>query len=179
MQLLEVVESLHERGSLLEGRGFFFATLLATISLIALPASFAMAQEREVFGDWEMTCVDDEPCKLTQANVESGTDNVRMRSAVSLSSDNRVVLSVTLPTAILLTDGPWLTVDGVYVGELEYITCASGCLARTSYSPAAFNLISSGSRGIVTVVSNSGQRIGVTLSLSGLVDGVTALSSGR
>ena len=119
------------------------------------------------------------PVKLTQANVESGTDNVRMRSAVSLSSDNRVLLSVTLPTAVLLTDGPWLTVDGVFVGELEYLTCASGCLARTGFHPGAFGLISGGSRGIVTVISNSGQRIGVTLSLSGLADGVTALASRR
>lgn len=175
---MDKVASLRERGSLLAGR-LFFAALSAVISMVALPASPAMAQEAAVFGDWEMTCVDDEPCKLTQANVESGTDNVRMRSAVSLSSDNRVLLSVTLPTAVLLTDGPWLTVDGVYVGELEYITCASGCLARTSYNWAAFGLISSGSRGIVTVISNSGQRIGVTLSLSGLADGVTALASRR
>lgn len=171
--------SLRARGSLLVDRVFLAAVLLAIISMVALPASLAMAQETVVFGAWEMTCVDDEPCKLTQANVESGTDNVRMRSVVSLGSDNRVLLSVTLPTAVLLTDGPWLTVDGVYVGELEYITCASGCLARTSYYRAAFGLISSGSRGIVTVVSNSGQRIGVTLSLSGLADGVTELVSRR
>jgi invasion protein IalB len=176
---MDKVGSLRARGLLLAGRGLFFVTLWAMISTVALPASHAMAQETAVFGDWEMTCAADEPCKLTQANVESGTDNVRMRSAVSLSSDNRVLLSVTLPTAVLLTDGPWLTVDGVFVGELEYITCASGCLARTSYHPGAFGLISGGSRGIVTVISNSGQRIGVTLSLSGLADGVTALASRR
>jgi invasion protein IalB len=77
----------------------------------------------------------------------------------------------------LLTEGPWLTVDGLFIGPLTYVTCAGGCLARTAYTEAQFTLIAQGQRGVVTVITNTGQRIGVALSLAGLPEAAKALGT--
>jgi len=150
---------------------------LALTCVLPAAARAEDAVSKETFGDWDYTCVADGACTLTQANVEKGTENVRMRTEIARLTSGQVVLSVTLPENLLLTEGPWLTVDGLFIGPLTYLTCGDGgCTARAAYTAAQFGLLAKGARGVVTVITNSGQRIGVAMSLNGLTNGLSRLT---
>ena len=130
--------------------------------------------QTEIFGDWERNCAPDEPCTFTQANADAETNDVRMRTEISLVAPGQILMSVVVPDSVLLTEGPWLTVDGIYVGELNYVRCPAGCLARILFTEAQFNLVANGTRAVITVTSN-GQRVGLVISLDGLLEGLTSL----
>ncbi len=147
----------------------------AAALVLALAAPVGAQGTGEVFGDWELACPDEGDCTLSQANAEPGTDNVRMRSVFTAPGGERLLLSVTVPSSVLLSEGPWLTVDGVYLGALDYVNCTSGCLARTFVTAGEATMLAAGSRGVVTVTTSAGQRIGIPVSLNGLTAGLTAL----
>lgn len=144
----------------------------ATVLALALPV---WAQDTpQVFGDWEMACAE-ALCTLSQANAEAGTGNIRMQTEFSLPAPDRLLLSVTVPTAVLLSEGPWLTVDGLYLGKLDYVSCTGGCLSQAYFSGAEIGLLAGGQRAVVTVTTTGGQRLGISVSLAGLTEGLTAL----
>lgn len=153
-------------------RGWALPSAASLALGLALPV---WAEEApQVFGDWEMACAE-AGCTLSQANAEAGTDNIRMRTEFSLTARDRLLLSVTVPAAVLLTEGPWLTVDGLYLGKLDYVSCTGGCLSRAYFSGAEIGLLAGGQRAVVTVTTSAGQRLGIPVSLDGLAAGLTAL----
>ena len=145
---------------------------------MAPPALAQDAAATEVYGDWELSC-QGEPkiCSLSQANVEESSGNVRMRTEIMRLASGQYLLQLSLPQTVLLTDGPWLTVDGVYIGPLSYISCAAGCIARTTYSTGEIQSLINGTRAVVTVLTVGGQRLGVAMSLSGMKDAIPALDA--
>lgn len=154
------------------------AALAALIGLGLLFAAPAPAQEAEnvvVFGDWERVCTDEGRCTFSQANADPETGDIRMRTEISALSDTQTLLSVIVPDSVLLTEGPWLTVDGLYVGELNYVRCPGGCLARMVFTPQQFQLVAGGTRAVITVTAG-GQRVGLVISMDGLQTGLAAFT---
>ena len=94
-----------------------------------------------------------------------------MRTEISMVSDNGILMSVIVPDSVLLTEGPWLTVDGVFVGELNYVRCSNGCLARILFTYQQFRLVSGGNKGVIAVTAG-GERVGLVISMNGLEDGL-------
>lgn len=135
----------------------------------------ALAQDAGsvTYGDWEQHCNVAGRCVLSQANADAITGDIRMRTEISLDTDDQVLFSVTVPASVLLTEGPWLTVDGVFIGELTYTQCPNGCRASIIFTREEFSLVHSGERGVITV-SATGRRIGMILSLDGLAEGVSS-----
>ena len=157
------------------------ARLAAPVSLCALlilQPIYGQAQENpqealetRVFGDWQQSCTADGTCRLTQANVDSETEDIRMRTEFSRVAENQILMRVIVPNSILLVDGPWLTIDGVYVGKLNYVRCSSGCEATIIFSNTQIRQVVGGNRGVITVTAG-GQRVGIVISLDGLADGI-------
>ena len=148
---------------------------LTTILVLALlqtaPADAQTSAEPEIFGSWQRTCLDGASCKLAQANADPKTNDIRMRTEISMVSDNGILMSVIVPDSVLLTEGPWLTVDGVFVGELNYVRCSNGCLARILFTYQQFRLVSGGNKGVIAVTAG-GERVGLVISMNGLEDGL-------
>lgn len=151
------------------------AGLVAAALLLTTAPNAQTAGEPTVFGDWERTCITGPDCTFTQANADAATNDIRMRTEISIVSDTQILMSVIVPGSVLLTEGPWLTVDGIYVGELNYVRCSSGCLARILFTDQQFSLVSGGSRGVITVTAN-GQRVGLVVSMDGLQEGLASLA---
>lgn len=139
------------------------------------PAHAQTDVETVTFGDWERTCRAGVQCVLSQSNADSGSGDIRMRTEISLPSHKQVLMSVVVPNIVILTEGPWLTVDGIFVSELKFVNCQNGCLARVLFTNPMFGLVTGGKRGIVTV-SAGGQRIGLVLSMDGLAEGLQSIS---
>ena len=132
------------------------------------------ALETRVFGDWQQFCTADGACRLTQANADPETEDIRMRTEFSRVAENQILMRVIVPNSVLLVDGPWLTVDGVYVGELNYVRCSSGCEATIIFTNAQIRQVVGGNRGVITVTAG-GQRVGIVISLDGLAEGITSV----
>lgn len=150
------------------------AGLGLTILLQVTPAFTQTLVEQATYGDWERTCAEGGECILSQANADPETDDIRMRTEISVVSDSQILMSVVVPDTVMLTEGPWLTVDGIYVGELNYIRCSQGCVARVLFTPEQFRLVANGNRGAITVTA-AGQRIGIVVSFDGLAEGLVTL----
>lgn len=152
------------------------ALLAGALALFQVaPAAAQSFAETKIFGDWQRNCVDVSSCTLTQANASPGTDDIRMRTEISVVAETGILISVIVPESVLLTEGPWLTVDGVFVGAFTYVRCANGCLAQILFPDQQFRLVSGGNRGVVTV-SVGGRRVGLVLSLNGLEDGLASFN---
>lgn len=96
-----------------------------------------------------------------------------MRTEFSRVAGNQTLMRVIVPNSVLLVDGPWLTIDGVYVGELNYVRCSGGCEATVVFSDAQFRQVVGGKRGVITVTVG-GQRVGIVISLDGLAEGINS-----
>lgn len=96
-----------------------------------------------------------------------------MRTDVALTSGDGLILSVRVPSNVLLSEGPWLTVSGVYMAELEYVHCASGCTATVVLPSDLAQGLLSASDGMITVISIDQSRRGIPVSLVGLNDALT------
>ncbi|ABD54943.1 invasion associated locus B family protein [Jannaschia sp. CCS1] len=148
--------------------------LLALVLCHIAPAAAQSPDQSTVFGDWERVCSTDGACVFSQANADADTNDIRMRTEISRVSDTQILMSVVVPDSVLLTEGPWLTIDGIYVGELNYVQCPGGCLARILFTDQQFRLVSGGTRGVITVTAG-GQRVGLVVSMDGLQDGLASL----
>ncbi len=107
------------------------------------------------------------------------SDDIVLQTDFSLSAAGDVLLSIRVPTAVDLRAGPWMTVDGLYATELEYVTCASNCQAVTAFKSGAIDGLLAGTNALITVVGMDGGRIGMKISLNGLSAGLRDLSAAR
>jgi len=159
----------------LANKSAYLPALLALVLLQTMHAAAQAPEEPVVFGDWERSCSEGESCTFTQANADAETNDIRMRTEISMVSDTQILMSVIIPDSVLLTEGPWLTMDGIYVGELNYVRCSGGCLAQVLFTDQQFQLVSSGNRGVITV-SAGGRRVGIVVSMDGLQAGLASMS---
>lgn len=141
---------------------------MARIPLIAgLLAVFCTGANAET-GYWDSVC-DAGACVASQLNV-NGDGEAVMRTDISAFADGSVLFSVRVPNAVLLDEGPWLTIGGVFVGALSYLHCANGCIARMTLSAELATGLFSGADAVVTVVGLDLSRRGIPVALAGLED---------
>ena len=145
-----------------------------------LPA-IACSDSNNTYGDWELKCVKGlaggTQCSISQLNKRRDTGDVVMRSEITSTGKDGLLLSIIVPQDVLLTSGPWLTIDGLYVDKLTYLSCKGGCIATLPLDQSRLPLLLHGNRGVLTVTLNSGQRIGISLSLKGITKAIKALTS--
>ena len=146
------------------------AIILAT----ALLPAIACAQDGAVFGAWERICTPDATCYLSQVNQRPETGETVMRTDVAPVDGGGVIVAVRVPSAVSVTEGPWLTVEGVYIGELTYQHCASGCVASATLPAGLAAALTSDGNAVVTLVTLEGARVGVPILLDGLGAGLSA-----
>lgn len=153
---------------------------LLTAGMLLLPAT-TWPSSATAYGDWELQCVSESApgtgCSISQLNKRRGTDQIVMRSEITSHPGRGLLLSMKVPQDVLLTSGPWLTVDGLYLDQLTYISCKGGCIATLPLDQARLPYLLHGNRGVLTVVLSSGQRIGISLSLKGITEAIRALNS--
>lgn len=169
------------------GSGFAMRALRHIPALFlgaGLLASGAVAQTEDtaVFGDWEKRCIaraeGGQECRLIQINKNAANGNVVMRSELAVSGEGNLVVLFGVPLSISLNEGPWLTVDGVYVAELSYERCtASGCNAIGVFGRFETTFLLKGKRAVVTLQPQNGVRVGIPVSLDGLPEAYGALLS--
>lgn len=133
------------------------------------------ASAEESFGSWDVTCSDDKICLAEQVNQDKTGETV-MRTDIA-PVDGGLVLQVKVPAKVRLTEGPWLTVDGVYISDLKFENCANGCLARVALPSARAAALTQGKQAMITVTGLDGRRIGIPLLPTGLSDAITSIKS--
>ncbi len=141
----------------------------------------AWSAETTSYGDWELECRTRSDsraaCTISQLNKRRGTEEIVMRSEIVALKGDGFLLSMKVPQDVLLTTGPWLTIDGLYVEKLTYHSCSGGCVATLVLNQQILPFFIQGKRGVLTVVLTSGQRIGITLSLTGITSALKALKA--
>lgn len=134
------------------------------VAAVMLFASAAVAQAQDTF--WDSAC-DAGVCVASQINVNAEGDAV-MRTDITSYPDGSALFSVRIPNAVLLGEGPWLTVGGVYLAEMAYVHCANGCIATATLSPDLATGFYLDADAVVTVVGLDRSRRGIPVSLRGL-----------
>lgn len=159
------------------------ARRIAIFALLVLHPIAGLAQggtneafETRVFGDWQRSCTADGACQLTQANADSESQDIRMRTEFSRVGADQILMRVIVPDSVLLVEGPWLTIDGVYVGALNYLQCSNGCEATILFTDTQVRQVVGGDRGVITVTAG-GQRVGIVISLDGLAQGLASITN--
>lgn len=115
---------------------------------------------------WELIC-ENNTCAAVQLNANADGRAV-MRTEVVRNGDNSLLISVRLPNAVMINDGPWLTVSGVYLSEMEYLNCFQGCVASVALPVNLAEGLLSASEAVVTVIGMDKTRRGVPINLVGL-----------
>lgn len=139
---------------------------------LALVPAVLPAQETATFGAWERLCAADGGCILSQVNRRPGTDDTVMRTDIAPLDGGGLLVAVRVPSAVRLDEGPWLTVEGVFVTALSFRNCAAGCVASATLPPGLAASLLSGGRAVVSLVALDGARIGIPVQLDGLRDGL-------
>ena len=127
------------------------------------------------YGDWNVTCPDGKPCMAEQINQNRKSGKTVMRTDIAPVKGGFFV-QVQVPSAVRLDEGPWLTVDGVFVTALKYETCTDGCVARVALPAARASALTQGKSAMVTVTGLDGRRIGIPLMPTGLDKALAAIS---
>ena len=141
-------------------------------SITAGPASYA--QESRVFGDWEEICTDTK-CVLAQETQRPNSDDVILSSTFNVErKTDTVIMRVNVPRQVDLRQGPWLTIDGLFVAQMSYVNCENSCLSVVLFDRSSIDGLLVGDRGMITVIGTSGTRLGLPFSLKGLRDGLIA-----
>lgn len=130
----------------------------------------------ESYGDWELSCPEGLTCRLTQTTADRDGNTV-MQTLVGVDGSKKLFLQITVPNSVALTEGPWLTVDGLFLTELTYQNCPGGCVAQIPITAFLLSSLTSGSLAKVTVARPDSTRVGISMSLTGLKDGIAALDS--
>lgn len=144
--------------------------LVANLCLLAVCPLAVHGQEGSY---WQQQC-DGSTCIASQINVNADGDAV-MRTDIAAGPDKSLILSVRVPDKILLSEGPWLTVSGVYIAEMEYVHCANGCIATVILPESTSSGLLTATEAMVTVVNLDGSRRGIPVSLTGLSASLTPI----
>jgi invasion protein IalB len=157
----------------------FWHILLALITLVP-NLTYAQAEEAPVegitFGNWEKLCRPGvearEACRLIQLNKNAASGNVIMRTEIAIAENGNLVFLATVPLGLDLSDGPWLSVDGVYIAELKYDRCSvNGCNAVGVFGRFETSFFLNGENAVITIQPQEGVRVGISISLGGFLEG--------
>lgn len=152
------------------GTSLFPASLI--LALITVGA--AHAQDTRAFGDWDEICTD-ATCVLAQQTQRPNSDDIILSSEFRVDpATDTVTMRVRVPRQVDLRQGPWLTIDGLFVGKMTYLNCEIGCSSFVRFDRAAIDGLLVGERGMITVIGTRGTRLGLPFSLQGLRAGLMA-----
>ena len=145
------------------------ATALAGLVAITLPLSMAVAQEPvpdRTFGDWQISCPKDEPCRMAQTIVlkTSRIPIVRLR----VYGGARPTALFTFPLGSLLTTGWRYRVDGGKETLRPFEICnTEGCHAGVKLSSKLIGRMKRGNKLKVTFFDANQQPVTPEMSLAG------------
>lgn len=117
---------------------------------------------------WSNVCSEDRCVAVQKTGDNAG--NIVMETRVSQHLSGGLTINVRVPNKVSLLDGPWLTADGVYIGELDYLQCPDNCFAEITLSKTIAEALLSVDKGMITLVGMDGRRLGVAFRPAGLAD---------
>lgn len=148
---------------------------LLPISCFAQEASIADKNEAKgVFGDWKVTCKENENCRMAQSviNKTTGQAVVQLR----IFKEPKPTALFSFPLGILLNTGWQLRVDNGKAHLLPFEICREdGCHAGINLTEPLTNSMKRGSKLNVRFHDSQQNPVDIELSLKGFTDAYEAL----
>ena len=170
------------------GRHSARAALLATLTLIAIVASFpfdraaAQGAVKSVHKDWQIRCdtppgAKSEQCALIQSVTAEDRANVGLTVIVLKTADAKSrLMRVVAPLGVLLPSGLGLKVDQTDIGRAGFVRCLpNGCIAEVVMDDALIAKLRNGKTATFIIFQTPEEGIGFPMSLAGFGEGYDKL----
>jgi invasion protein IalB len=135
------------------------------------------------YGEWVLVCANEKddqgkiPCSLVQALVEQKSQKPVFRVIFTHGPKGNLVLQIDGPVGVALQRGLEFSPDTKKVYRLPYQTCIPrGCRAVMVVEDDLKGELQASKKGSLTVFALNGQAVRTTTDLTGLSDGLAALS---
>lgn len=138
--------------------------------------------QRETHGDWQKHCALDamglEECFLFQP-VDMQANGERVMTVIAASpAATEPLLRITVPLGVLLPNGLNMTIDGIDLGTVGFLTCfVDGCMTQVTLTADVLGSMKAGSQASITIYDTVGQPASLPLSLSGFTAGWGSLGN--
>ncbi|MGY8997286.1 MAG: invasion associated locus B family protein [Alphaproteobacteria bacterium] len=157
----------------------FVAGFLGSFSASAQEAPDTL---RETHGDWQKHCALDatglEECFLFQAVDEQANGERVMTVIAANPAAAEPLLRITVPLGALLPNGLNMTVDGIDLGTVGFLTCfMDGCMTQVTLTADVLGNMKAGNQALITIYDTVGQPASLPLSLSGFTAAWGALGN--
>lgn len=139
---------------------------------------------KEVFGDWQLSCVRSEtgvdPCQLYQLMQDDQGNSVAEINLFNLPPGTQAAAgaSIVTPLETLLTAQVTMRVDNGQAKRYPFTLCASmGCIARVGFTEAELNSFRRGNKATFVIVPAMlpDEQVEITMSLKGFTAGYEAV----
>ena len=128
----------------------------------------------QVFTDWQVTCRDSEPCRMSQTVAQTSTARAILQVRAFKSDDP--TLLITFPLGILLSPGWRYRIDSRTETVLPFEICDSaGCHAGVTLTPNLLTAMKRGNEMKITFFDAAQTPVEPVLSLAGFTKAWEAL----
>ncbi len=156
-------------------KSFFCACAITLMGQIHSPPVFAQAQPAsQTYGDWQVICADNTPCRMTQTVVQTASKRLILQIRVFKKEEPTLLL--TFPLGILLSTGWQYQIDGQRQTLLPFEICnVEGCHAGVKLTPKLIAALKRGNSLNIKFFDAGKTTVNPVISLAGFTKAYGAL----